>query len=81
MALCSRKDCSKGVVVLHLSLSIGGISFELCVLIKYLISVYSGNNCTSFGAAYPLQSLLIDEENKQIITGCGDGQVRIRHKN
>ncbi|NWZ25789.1 WDR27 protein, partial [Asarcornis scutulata] len=27
--------------------------------------------------AYPLQSLLIDEENKQIITGCGDGQLRI----
>ncbi|XP_013050092.2 WD repeat-containing protein 27 isoform X1 [Anser cygnoides] len=28
-------------------------------------------------AAFPLLSLLIDEENKQIITGCGDGQLRI----
>uniref|UniRef100_A0A8C3SY48 WD repeat-containing protein 27 n=1 Tax=Chelydra serpentina TaxID=8475 RepID=A0A8C3SY48_CHESE len=28
--------------------------------------------------AFPLLSLFIDEENKQVITGCADGQVRIK---
>uniref|UniRef100_A0A8C8SVU9 WD repeat domain 27 n=1 Tax=Pelusios castaneus TaxID=367368 RepID=A0A8C8SVU9_9SAUR len=28
--------------------------------------------------AFPLLSLFIDEENKQLITGCADGQVRVK---
>lgn len=63
----------------QLSLWIGGFNTESCILIKYLICVYSGNNFIFFEAAFPLLSLLIDEENKQIITGCAEGQVRITH--
>lgn len=43
--------------------------------ITFLIHVYSGTNCKIFGTGFPLLSLLVDEEKRQIITGSAEGQV------